>query len=248
MPRRAPAKKSKNNNSLFDSLRFGESYTSLIFGIVVVIIGTVLLLSIARNRNNANPQTSSAQISRTVTQVTDTENEIVISSETAVSEEKLSESQKNNENNKKIQKEKEVKSPRIQQGSTYTVRAGDDLWSIAESAYESGYNWVDVARANKLSNPNEIKTGQKLSIPKAEQKNASSEPEWSEKDTSSSKGGQETEKITSGTYKVKKGDNLWTISVRAYGDGYKWTNVAKANKLSNPDLILEGTTLNLPRK
>src|SRR4051812_10128646 len=39
------------NGSFFDYLRFGESYTSLILGIVVVIISTVLILSFVHNKN-----------------------------------------------------------------------------------------------------------------------------------------------------------------------------------------------------
>src|SRR3989344_210627 len=48
---------------------------------------------------------------------------------------------------------------------SYTVRAGDTLWSISEQFYKSGYNWVDVAKTNKLSNPNLIEAGKKLQIP-----------------------------------------------------------------------------------
>jgi nucleoid-associated protein YgaU len=40
---------------------------------------------------------------------------------------------------------------------------------------------------------------------------------------------------------------LWTIAVRAYGDGYKWTEIAKANKLVNPNLIHPGNVFVLPR-
>ena len=48
-------------------------------------------------------------------------------------------------------------------------------------------------------------------------------------------------------YTIVAGDNLWTIAERAYGDGYKWTEIAKANNLANPDLIFTGNKLKLPR-
>src|SRR3989344_3020485 len=48
-------------------------------------------------------------------------------------------------------------------------------------------------------------------------------------------------------YEVKEGDNLWTIAEREYKDGYKWVDVAKANSLTNPDLIHQGNQLKLPR-
>jgi nucleoid-associated protein YgaU len=53
--------------------------------------------------------------------------------------------------------------------------------------------------------------------------------------------------LTGKTYKVAEGDNLWTIAERAYGDGQGWVQLAKANNIPNPDLIMPGTTLTIPR-
>lgn len=53
--------------------------------------------------------------------------------------------------------------------------------------------------------------------------------------------------ITGDSYTVVRGDNLWTICERAYGDGTKWVEVAKANELVNPDLIHAGNVFVLPR-
>ena len=47
------------------------------------------------------------------------------------------------------------------------------------------------------------------------------------------------------TYTVKKGDNLWTICKSQLGDGAKYTEVAKLNKLANSNLIYEGQVLKL---
>ncbi len=49
--------------------------------------------------------------------------------------------------------------------TTHTVAEGEDLWKISEKYYESGYNWVDIAEANNLSNPGNITVGQELTIP-----------------------------------------------------------------------------------
>ena len=51
----------------------------------------------------------------------------------------------------------------------------------------------------------------------------------------------------SNEYIVKKGDNLWKIATAVYGDGYKWTEIAKENKLSNPGLLEKDQKLVLPK-
>lgn len=259
MPRRKKtATIFEDRKTLFNYFRLGESYTSLILGIIVVIIGTVLLLSLAKTRSD-NPQTSSANISRTVTQVIDEEGEIVISSTTEAPE-KYSSNKDNKENTMAKRQDKEEKDNRIMnakeggaqvekidQGSTYEVREGDDLWDIAKRAYKSGYNWVDIARANNLSNPNQVEVGQKLEIPKVDQKNISLKTEIMVDGEQKSEV-ESGDKIMGSEYKIVKGDSLWGIAVRAYGDGYKWTDIAEANELVNPNLIHSGNKLEIPRE
>lgn len=127
-------------------------------------------------------------------------------------------------------------------GQKYTVSSGESLWSIAEKAYGSGYNWVDIAKENKINNSDFIEAGQKLILPKVEAKTATSTNHITNLETQAV-----NETISGATYTVVKGDNLWTIAVRAYGDGYKWTEIAKENKLKNPDIIHSGNILTLPR-
>lgn len=40
---------------------------------------------------------------------------------------------------------------------------------------------------------------------------------------------------------------LSTIAVRAYGDGYRWPEIAQANDLEDPDIIHVGDSLTIPR-
>ncbi len=49
-------------------------------------------------------------------------------------------------------------------------------------------------------------------------------------------------------HEVKKGDTLWAISKRAYGDGSKYPVIFEANKpmLSDPDKIYPGQMLRIP--
>lgn len=119
---------------------------------------------------------------------------------------------------------------------SHTVAKGENLWVIAEQYYGSGYNWVDIAKENKLTNPDALAEGQKLTIPNVEPKLATATQVTSTGET-----------ISGGTYTVVKGDNLWNIAVRAYGDGYKWVEIARENNLANPDLIHSGNVLTLPR-
>lgn len=123
----------------------------------------------------------------------------------------------------------------IEKTGTHTVQKGENLWKIAESVYGSGYNWVDIAKENNLRNPGVISEGETLVLPQVNAK------------TPTIVANKNAEPIYGTSYIVKKGDNLWNIAVRAYGDGYKWVQIAKENKLDNPGLIFAGNELSLPR-
>ena len=47
-------------------------------------------------------------------------------------------------------------------------------------------------------------------------------------------------------YTVQSGDNLSKIAKRFYGAANKYTSIAQANGIANPDLIRVGQQLNLP--
>lgn len=48
--------------------------------------------------------------------------------------------------------------------------------------------------------------------------------------------------------KVRRGDSLWKLAERHYGDGAKWSRILKANRrrIKDPDVILVGWRLRLP--
>lgn len=120
---------------------------------------------------------------------------------------------------------------------THKVAKGENLWVIAQKYYGDGFKWVDIATENKLANASIIEEGQELIIPNVE----------SAKTITTDNQTVGSNSITSATYEVVKGDNLWNIAVRAYGDGYKWVEIARENKLVNPNLIHSGNVLVLPR-
>ncbi len=117
---------------------------------------------------------------------------------------------------------------------TYLVSKGDSLWTIAEKVTGSGYNWVEIAKENNIENPGIIYEGQELNV------NQKSEVAGVKTDITQ-------DSISGATYEIQKGDTLWNIALRAYGDGYRWSEIARENKLSQPNLIHSGNILILPR-
>ncbi len=133
----------------------------------------------------------------------------------------------------KTEEKMEEKAPSLP--TTHTVADNENLWTIAEKYYQSGYNWVTLAKENNLNNPDYLQAGQVLNIPKAE----IIKPESGE----ISSAAVEPPK----TYTVVAGDSLWDIAVRELGDGYAWSKIANANNLVDPNLIHPGNVLTLPR-
>ena len=119
--------------------------------------------------------------------------------------------------------------------SEYVVKTGDSLWKIAETQTGSGYNWTKIAEANKIKNPGVLFKDQKLIIPKIEAKVA----EIKKAPAVTIKPGT--------TYTVVKGDSLWKIAVKTYGDGFKWTQIWKTNQkvIRDPNKLEVGMKLTL---
>lgn len=124
--------------------------------------------------------------------------------------------------------------------TTYTVQDGDTLWSIAITFYNSGYNWVSIASASDLQNPDLLAVGQVLTIPDVA-------PITIEQGDILDGATTDTVKPAHGEVMVAQGDSLWTIAEREYGTGYKWVDIVHANAIiTNPDLIYPNTILRLP--
>lgn len=140
----------------------------------------------------------------------------------------------------KITNEEQTTETQIQTTQkTYKVQEGDYLWKIAEENYGSGYSAYDIALANNITNPGTIYKDQLLIIPDITPKLLT------KGETSQTATTQVTE--TSETYTVQKGDYLWNIAKKFYGDGFAWIKIAEANSLSNPSIIHEGNVLKIPK-
>ena len=62
-------------------------------------------------------------------------------------------------------------------------------------------------------------------------------------------GSPDAERFASGKAIIRRGDNLWTIAKRVYGQGIKYTTIYEANtgQIRDPDRIYPGQVFGLPQ-
>lgn len=247
------SKEIERKNTIWDIFKFGESYTSLILGIVVVIIATVILLTFVKVKNTPTKYGEQLVAKENIleqstptpstTEPTPNKTQNLLKKE----QKKLENDKNKVESKDAIVKPVEKNTNNIQtiSGAKYTVVEGDTLWNISERKYKSGFNWIDIQKANNLTTPNLLFVGTKLTLPNVQPKIAAViKPNTGNQQVSKI---IQTNKISGSSYKVIKGDTLWDIALRAYGDGYAWTKIASANNLSNPNIIHSGNKLSIPR-
>lgn len=130
----------------------------------------------------------------------------------------------------------------------YTVKEGDTLFLIAQKYYQDGYKYPELAKLNNLADVNALEVGQVLNVEQITpekieevkladsiQMNAPTEDtEWGAK-------------ISGDKYTVVPGDWLSKIAGRAYGDTMAYEKIAKANNITDPNLIEPGTVITIPR-
>lgn len=109
--------------------------------------------------------------------------------------------------------------------STHTVQAGENLFRIA---LKYGLTTAQLAEANGITNPDQIKVGMVLKIPFC------------------GGGGDEQSDGVTGeeqTYVVKQGDTLYRIALRF---GITWQELAAYNNITNPESLYVGQVLKIP--
>ncbi|MCP4415550.1 MAG: LysM peptidoglycan-binding domain-containing protein [Chloroflexi bacterium] len=109
---------------------------------------------------------------------------------------------------------------------THTVAAGENLFRIGLRYHIS---WVAIAHENNLANPHILSIGQVLKLPGATTPTPDPEPTPSPQ--------------TETTYIVKAGDNLYRIGLHF---GISWVQIAEANGLESPNMIIVGSELKIP--
>ena len=124
----------------------------------------------------------------------------------------------------------------------YIVKEGDNLWTIAETNYGSGHNAIDIIKANKLQDPNNLIKGQKLLIPIVT-------PLFPTRGEVNSNENNQTNQVTNNqeVYLVQSGDYYWKIAEMMYGDGNLMNKIMEANNITDPNYINPGMILKIPR-
>jgi len=130
----------------------------------------------------------------------------------------------------------EAKNIQVEQVRTYTVQLNDDLWGIAEKMYGSGFNGVDIARANNLIEPFTLVENQILILPSIKSKKSTT-GDITEK-------AAQTQRVTE--YTVLSGEYLWQIAEKVYGDGNQMSKLIDANRIPYPYNVEGGQKLLVP--
>ncbi len=116
--------------------------------------------------------------------------------------------------------------------TTWTVRAGDSLYRIAEQALGDGTAWRRIVDANRGINPDALRIGQVLTIPPRR-----------------SRAAPVSDPIPAGTHEVVSGETLSDIAKQYYGNATRWREIYAANRSiigNRPGDLAVGMRLRIP--
>ena len=106
----------------------------------------------------------------------------------------------------------------------YTVRSGDQIMTIARRLYGDTRHWQAIAKANPEVDPQKLRVGQTIRVPKDP---GNIQGVLVEEGESSPPPAPEPETIE---HVVQNNDSLWKIAAAFYGDGTKWRLIRDANR------------------
>jgi nucleoid-associated protein YgaU len=196
--------------TVFDYLRFGESYTSLLLGIIVVIIAGMLFVSFVKKHNA--PQMKQETSSTSTIAKANLTPTVLPSSPLTVTP-----------TSAPTATPMPTATPTPKPTNTPTPTLRPSLTPTPTRTAPTPTKTVVKATPTptKIAKPTVTPTP--------------------------TVGVQVAQKISGSTYVTQKGDDLWSIAVKAYGNGYMWTKIAQENKLENPNILYSGTKLTLPK-
>jgi nucleoid-associated protein YgaU len=134
---------------------------------------------------------------------------------------------------------------------TYVVKSGDTLSSIAAEVYGSAAYYPHILRANPTANPNNLKLGTTLILPKEDEVKATTAVGSERSSGVVASIVQDTKFDPRTQYQVQSGDSLYKISMKLYGkSGYVERIYDKNSVLigSDPKKLKLGMILELPEK
>lgn len=134
--------------------------------------------------------------------------------------------------------------PAAPRPQTYTTEKGDTLWGLATRFYGDGRQWKKIYEANRdvLPSSSEVPVGVALVIPSAEGQPGAAAPETPAIES------RPAAVAGMGTYTVERGDTLYSIARKQYGDGSLWRVISEANRdrVPDPEHLSVGTVLVIP--
>lgn len=239
--KKATSKQKKQNNdsekssNFFDYFRFGESYTSLILGIIVVIIATALLLSFVHNKNAGNVNAPISEQTQNTVQVSQQASDLA----------------------------RKAPSNTVDNVVTVTPTSSHTIVPIMTvKPTQRPAPTVTVKPTQQPAPTNLLKPTQPVKPTQPAAPTVKPQPTHAPKVIAMA---QSTKRmhiirkkhgviINKGVgnnrhnkvWIVQKGESLWLIAEQAYGSGYNWTDIAKANNLVIPSDIHVGDRLLLP--
>jgi len=117
---------------------------------------------------------------------------------------------------------------------SYTIQPGDNLKRISQQFYGRNDYDDEIAYLNNITDPNFIKAGDVIYLPNdyRELEFCGQDGKWVDNDIL--------------YYTFGKGDTLWALASRFYGDGMYWKPLASYNGITNPKKVRDGKVIMIP--
>lgn len=120
-------------------------------------------------------------------------------------------------------------------GKTHTVAKGETLGDISRKYFGTTKSWKKIVEANPGISPENLKVGQKLTIPEVAGASAAT--------TTDSPAAP-----AAGEYTIKSGDTLGSIALKELGSKNRWKEIQDANPGLDPRNLRAGQKIKVPGK